>query len=167
MKIILTSLFCLFFGFNAFAQTEKTEEISETGIEQISLWRVGEDGKASEETTSFLTTDKPLLFRVQLTSTKTTTVKMVLVVVNVQGLKPETKSVTISFTTNGKQNIVNFKAMPESAWLAGIYRADVFINGKLTGNKEFLIEKPPNSTDKETVPKTNVKPKTVKRTRRN
>lgn len=161
MKIVHLVLLCLFFGCNAFAQTE---EPTETGIEQISLWRVGDDGKASEEVEKFLTTDTPLLFRIQLNSLKSATVKMVLVAVNVPGLKPETKSVTISYTTNGKQNIVNFKAMPENIWLAGKYRADVFINGKPAGNKEFQIEKPPDQV-KPVQPKTSSKP--VKRARKN
>ncbi|CAN5241795.1 hypothetical protein BH10ACI1_BH10ACI1_13820 [soil metagenome] len=162
MKIVLVILFCLLCGFNAFAQTDETNE--EANIEQISLWHVGTDGKASEETESFLTTDKPLLFRIQLSSLKPATVKMVLVAADVKGLKPETKSVTISFTTNGKQNIVNFKAMPESVWLAGKYRADVFINGKPAGNKEFMIENPPNSNETVT-PKTSTKP--IRRARKN
>lgn len=161
MKILPFILLCLFCGFSAFAQTE------DVAIEQISLWRVDTEGKASEETNGFLTTDKPLLFRIQLNSFKSATVKMVLVAVNVPGLKPETKSVTISFTTNGKQNVVNFRANPESLWVAGKYRADVFINNKPAGNKEFMIEKSPNSTEKETLPKTNAKPKTVRRTRKN
>ena len=91
---------------------------------------------------------------------------MVLVAVNVPGMKAETKSVTISFTTNGKQNIVNFRANPEGIWVAGKYRADVFINNKPAGNKEFMIEKP-NTIEKETVPKTDTKPKTARRTRKN
>lgn len=164
MKIVLAVLLCIFFGVNAFAQTKEPSEIS---IEQISLWRVGNDGKASEEVEVFLTTDKPLLFRIQLNSLKSATVKMVLVAVNVAGLKPETKSVTISYTTNGNQNIVNFRAMPESLWLAGKYRADVFINNKLAGNKEFQIEKLPLEIQKKIMPKTNVKPKTARRTKKN
>lgn len=164
MKLVLVVLFCLFLGLNAFAQTVNTEEV---GIEQISLWRADGEGNATEETESFLTTDKPLLFRVQLNSTNRATVKMVLVAVNVPGLRRETKSITVSFTTNGKQNVVNFTAMPENLWLAGKYRADLFINNKPAGNKEFMIEKPPAPTEKETVPKTDVKPKTARRTRRN
>ena len=163
MKITFLVLLCLFFGFNAFAQTEEPTEVQ---IEEISLWRIGTDGKASDEVESFLTTDKPLLFRINLNSLKPTTVKMVLVAVNVPGMKAETKSVTISFTTNGKQNIVNFRANPEGIWVAGKYRADVFINNKPAGNKEFMIEKP-NTIEKETVPKTDTKPKTARRTRKN
>ena len=162
MKTVLTILLCLFFGFSVFAQTQPTAEI---GIEQISLWRVGTDGKASEEVESFLTTDNPLLFRIQLNSLKSATVKMILVAVNVPGLKPETKSITVSYTTNGNQDIVNFKAKPETVWLAGKYRADVFINGKSAGNKEFQIEKQPKDTEK-VVPKTDDKPKTARRTKR-
>lgn len=161
MKILPLILLCFVFSFNVFAQTENV------GIEQISLWRVGADNNPSEETEGFLTSDKPLLFRVQLNSKTPVTVKMLLVAVNVQGIKPETKSVTISFTTNGKQNIVNFRASPEDNWLAGKYRADIYINNKLVANKEFMIEKSPQQIEKETLPKKTTKPKSVKRTRKN
>ncbi|HMS43434.1 MAG TPA: hypothetical protein PKE69_24605 [Pyrinomonadaceae bacterium] len=161
MKIVSVIFLCLFFGFSIFAQTDKV------GIETISLWRVGADGATNEETEGFLTNDKPLLFCVKLNSLKPTTVKMLLVAVDVKGIKPETKSVTISFTTNGKQNIVNFRANPEGSWLAGKYRADIYINNKLAANKEFMIEKPPSQNENETVPKPNSKPRTARRIRKN
>ncbi len=161
MKILPVILLCLFFGFSIFAQTEKV------GIEAISLWRIGADGTTNEETENFLTNDKPLLFSVKLDSLKPATVKLLLVAVNVQGIKPETKSVAISFTTNGKQNIVNFRANPEGVWLAGKYRADIYINNKLAANKEFMIEKVSQQTEKEIVPKTNSKPKSAGRKRKN
>jgi hypothetical protein len=161
MKILTLVLLCLFFALNVFAQTE------DVGIEQISLWRVDSENKPSEETEGFLTTDKPLLFKIQLNSKKPATVKMLLVAVNVQGMKPETKSVTISYTTNGNQNIVNFRASPDGVWTAGKYRADVYINGKLVAGKEFMIEKSPQQTEKQVQPKTDTKPKTVRRMRKN
>ncbi len=161
MKILLVILLCLCFGFSVFAQKDEA-----VGIETISLWRIGADGATNEETEGFLTNDKPLLFRVQLNSMKPATVKMLLVAVNVKGMKPETKSVTISFTTNGKQNIVNFRANPEGAWLAGKYRADIYINNKLAANKEFMIEKSPQN-EEETKPKSDTKPKIADRKKRN
>lgn len=164
MKIILSILVCLFFSLNLFAQTENTEEIL---VEEVTLWRIGIDNKPKEEVENFLTSDKTLFFRIQLNSVKPATVKMVLVAVNVPGIKAETKSVTVSYTTNGKQNIVNFRAQPEDVWTAGTYRADIFINGKIAAKKEFLIEKPANTSTTENTPQTVPKLKTTRRARKN
>jgi len=128
-------------------------------------------GKAGDETESFSTTDKLLHFRIQLTSRKASTVKMTLMAADVKGLKPETKSVMVSYKTNGKQSIVNFHVSPEDTWLPGKYRADVFIEGNLTDKKEFEIQRSGKEPEKEQppVPKPDKKPasKPVKRTRKN
>lgn len=177
MKIILVGILCLFFGINASAQEENTDETDNApvGVEQIFLLRDDGAGKAGEEIENFLTTDKVLHFRIQLSSRKPSAVKMILVAADVKGVKPETKSVTVNYKTSGKQNIVNFTATPEDIWLAGKYRADVFIDGKLTEKKEFEIQKSPKEIagEKQTAPKNEAqpkaaaKPKPVKRARKN
>ncbi|MGI9036107.1 MAG: hypothetical protein ACR2GD_08725 [Pyrinomonadaceae bacterium] len=171
MKIILLGMLCLFFGTNALAQDEKKDETDDApvGVEQISLLRDDGAGKAGEETENFSTADKTLHFRIQLSSQKPALVKMILVAAEVAGLKPETKSVTVSYKTNGKQNVVNFTTSPEDAWLAGKYRADIFIDGKLAGKKEFEIQKTSQENEKEKQPpKTDAPPapKPNRRTRK-
>ncbi|MGI8555971.1 MAG: hypothetical protein ACR2LT_06405 [Pyrinomonadaceae bacterium] len=140
-----------------------------SAVEQISLLRdSGGAGKADdEEVENFLTTDKILHFRIQLNSRKPAAVKMILVAADVTGLKAETKFVTVSYKTNGKQNIVNFTASPEDAWLAGKYRADIYIDGKLDGKKEFEIQKSVKEIEKQIPPKVKANPKPFKRTRKN
>jgi hypothetical protein len=61
----------------------------------------------------------------------------------VTGIKPETRVVTTSYKTNGKQNRVNFSGSPEDFWTAGDYRIDIFIDGKIGGSKSFEIKKTP------------------------
>lgn len=174
MKIILGGILCLFFGINVLAQEAEIADETDNAlvkVEQISLLRDDGAGKAGDETESFSTDDKLLHFRIQLTSRKASMVKMTLTAADVKSLKPETKSVTVSYKTNGKQSIVNFHISPEDAWLPGKYRADVFIDGNLTGKKEFEVQRSGKEPEKQTLPapKPDKKPasKPVKRTRKN
>ena len=137
MRIILIISFCLFFGFNVFAQSQESTDNADVFIEELVLARDGGDGKAGKPTDKFMTTDVPIHCFVQLNSVKSVTVKMILVAVKAVGLKPETKSVSVSYTTNGKQNQVNFDASPEGVWTAGIYRADIYIDGKPAQSQTF------------------------------
>jgi hypothetical protein len=172
MKIVLTIFFCLFFSLNVFAQSDPNEENTKVGIEAILLARDDGKGKAGEETDVFLTNDIPIYCLVQLNSLSPTTVKMNLVAVSVAGVKPETKVVTVSYKTNGKQNRVNFTGRPEGAWTVGKYRVDVFIDGKLDGSREFEVQKSasPKIEDKTQTkpkPKSNSKPNLANRIDKN
>lgn len=164
MKTIFAGIVCLFFGFNALAQTENDDDADTKTpeVEAIFLLRDDGTGKGGEETESFTTSDKILHFRIQLSSRKSASVKLILVAANVSGIKPETKSMTVSYKTNGKQNIVNFKASPEDSWSPGKYRADVFIDGSLSNKKEFEIQK----TAKETEAEKTSPPKSIEKTSR-
>ncbi len=165
MKVFLAVFLCLFFGFNVFGQTEQDKNNEEIGVEEISLARDDKSGKAGEATNVFITTDVPIHCFVQLASTKSVLVKMNFVAVKVGGLKPETKVVTVSYKTNGKQNLVNFNASPETVWAAGAYRIDILIDGKPSKSLEFEIKKSPKEIVKEK--QTPPKPKPQSKTRRN
>ena len=120
--------------------------------------------------TSFETTDIPIHCAVQLDSIKAVTVKMNFVAVKVAGVRPETRVVTISYKTNGKQDRVNFAGSPADFWTAGDYRIDIFIDGKIGGSKSFEIRKPSPKVAAENFnqqPKIAPKPKPRQRTRRN
>lgn len=170
MKFIFILSVCLFISLSVFAQkNEEINKISEVGIEEISLARDDGNGKAGETTDKFMTTDIPIHCVIQLDSVKAATVKLILVAVKANGLKPETKSVSVSYTTNGKQNQVNFNASPDGIWAAGTYRADIFIDGKLAGNRTFEIEKSAEETvaEKKIMPKSFAPRKSVKKIRKN
>lgn len=172
VKIFLILLCTLFFAFNAFGQVETVQEIEEVAVETIALARDNGSGKAGEETDIFFTRDIPIYCIIRLNSLKPATVKMNLVAVKVAGVKAETKVITVSYKTNGNQNRVNFTGKPESVWTAGMYRVDIFIDGKASGSKDFEIQKSPQDVEKETrqkqmPPKTTLKPKTAKRIRKN
>jgi len=169
MKIVLAIFLCLFFSLNAFAQTEQNGNAAEFVIEEISLARDDGSGKAGEVTDKFIITDRPIHCLIQLNLDKPATVKMNLVAVKANGLKPETKSITVSYTTKENQNLVNFTASPDVVWAAGTYRVDIFIDGKPARSQIFEIEKSPKQIDKEkqTPLKSLVPRKIIKKNRRN
>lgn len=178
MKIILITMFCALFAFNVFAQTEeagKTPEPQTVGVEEIYLAKDNGEGKAGDVAESFLTTDIPIYCVVQLNSSKPTTVKMNFVAVSVQGVKAETKVITVNYKTNGKQNRVSFTGKPDGVWTAGSYRIDIYLDDKLVVGKSFEIKRSPSEIQKNAAqevksfvtPKPKPKPKIVKQTRKN
>lgn len=179
MKFVLLIFLCLFLHLGVSAQPpvpqpqvdDNQSEQKSVGVEQIYLAKDDGEGNAGDEATVFTTKDVPIYCVVQLTSTKPATVKMNFIAVKVQGVKSETKVVTVSFKTNGKQNRVSFTGSPDGDWVAGSYRVDIFLDGKLVGSRELEIQKPvgENPVVKAFQPKTSVaKPKAAtKRMRKN
>jgi hypothetical protein len=170
LKIIFLLFLCGFFSLSAAGQPAPRETVQEVSIEEIFLARDDGTGKAGETVTSFNTTDIPIHCAVQLDSVKAVTVKMNFVAVKVAGVRPETRVVTISYKTNGKQDRVNFAGSPADFWTAGDYRIDIFIDGKIGGSKSFEIKKASPKVKAENFtqhPKITPKPKPRQRTRRN
>ncbi len=156
MKFVLIVSFCLFFVSTVGGQIAEGDNKSVVGIAEISLARDDGKGNVGEITNKFVTTDTPIHFLIQLDSTESVTVKMNLIAVKAVGLKPETRSINVSYTTDGMQNQVNFDASPNGVWAAGNYRADIYINGKFAESRTFEIEKSPT----EPVAKKNLPAKT-------
>lgn len=142
MRFLLVVILCLFYGLGVFGQTTETAEKAIVNVESIALMRDDGEGNPGEETEVFKTTDFPIHCQVTLDSMKAAAIKMIVAAAAVPGLKAETKILTINYKTNGEQNIINFRGSPQKAWMAGKYRVDVFVDNRLAGNKEFIIEKP-------------------------
>ena len=166
-------MLCLFFAFDAFAQPGGGEQTRAVGIAEIYLAKDNGEGKAGDAAEFFLTTDIPIYCVVQLDSLKPATVRMNLVAVSVKGVKAESRVFTVTYKTNGKQNVVNFTGKPADVWTVGSYRIDIFIDDKLAVGKSFEIKKSPSEIQKTTAqvesfvpPKPKPKPKIVKSTRR-
>jgi hypothetical protein len=162
---LFTIIFCLFFSFCVIGQTESTQENKEVGIEEIYLAKDDGSGKAGDVVTSFQTTDIPIHCVVQLNSMSPVTVKMSLIAVNVKGVKAETKVITTTYKTNGKQSKVSFTGTPEGNWVAGNYRVDIFLDNKPVGNQTFDIQQnTAQQTEKvkQTLPKTPLKQRDAK-----
>jgi len=126
-------------------------------VAEIFLARDDGSGKAGDAATEFRVTDIPIYCIVSLNSNEPVTVKMNLVAVDVRGVKPETKVVTTTYTTKDRQNRVNFTGRPDGNWVAGKYRADIFVKDKLVWSKGFIIGTP--------VVKPTVKPVVARRQR--
>jgi hypothetical protein len=173
VKIILVTLLCLLFVWSASAQ-DKPVAPQTVGVEDVYLAKDNGEGKAGDVVESFLTTDIPIYCIVELNSTKPAIVKMNLVAVNVQGVKAETRVISVNFKTNGSQDRVSFKGKPEGAWTAGSYRIDIFVDDKLATGKSFEIKKSSSEMQKTNAPvgnfvppKPKPKPRIVKSTRKN
>ena len=160
MKIIVLTLLLFLSGIHAAAQQPAVQ--ADVAVMSIFLAKDDGTGRAGDEATSFLTTDIPIYCVVQLNSMTPATVKMNFVAVDVKGVKAETRVFTISYTTNGKQDRVNFTGKPEGNWTAGKYRIDVSLEGKVVDKKEFEIVDAPAKqaeTVKSFAPVNAVKPK--------
>jgi len=175
VKFPLIITLCLLFAFSALAQDEVEIPKSQmVGVEDVFLAKDNGEGKAGDLADSFLTTDIPIYCVVSLNSTKPATVKMNLVAVNVKGVKAESRVISVSYKTNGKQNRVDFTGKPVGAWTAGSYRIDIYIDDKLAIGKSFEIKKSPLEIQKTPArvenfvpPKPKPKPKLVKQVRKN
>ena len=169
MKLVLAVFLCLFLSSNASAQSEETNKNSAVGVEEIALTRGDGSGKAGEATDKFVTTDFPIFCFIRLDSEKPAAVRMILVAVKASGLKPESKIVTVSYTTQANQNQVNFTALPNGVWTAGDYRADIYIDGKLAKSRAFIIENSPKENKKQTMsaPKSRAPRRSVNKSRKN
>ena len=178
MKITPIILLCLLLASSVFAQPAsesiKTPDAQAVGVEEIYLAKDNGEGKAGDAAESFLTTDIPIYCVVQLNSLKPANVRMNLVAVNVKGVKAESRVITVTYKTNGKQNVVNFTGKPADLWTAGSYRIDIYVDDKLAIGKSFEIKNSPSAIQKTTAqvesfvpPKPKPKPKIVKSTRKN
>lgn len=167
MKIVLLVFLCLFFSFDISAQTESKTEDAENPVQEISLARDDGSGKPGETAENFNVTDRRIYCIIQLDSEKSVAVKMIFVAAKAERLKPETKIVTVSYTTKENDNGVTFNATPRGVWAAGEYRVDIYIDNKLAKSKKFEIGKATNeaSKDKLPAPKSFAPPKKSKKSK--
>jgi hypothetical protein len=119
---------------------------TEVGVDDVYLARDDGKGQAGEAAIVFRTTDIPIHCVVQLDSTTPATVKMNLVAENVAGVKADTKVVSTSYITKDGENRVNFSGKPLGKWAPGKYRAEIFVDGKLSKNLSFEIKDPISAT---------------------
>ncbi len=169
MKSVLILFLCSFLALSVQAQSAPTEKPLEVAVAEIALARDDGKGNPGELTDKFSTDDAPIHCLIRLNSTEKATVKMILVAVKAAGLLPETKSISVSYTTRGNEDGVNFHASPAKGWQPGDYRVDVFVNGKLSKSLAFEIAK--STTDakleKQIAPKNFAPPKRSVKSRKN
>ena len=125
---------------SVFAQ-ESDPAAPRVNVAEIYLAKDDGTGNAGEAATAFETTDVPIYCVVKLDSAESVTVKMQLVAVSVQGVKPGTKVVATSYTTKDLQDRVNFSGRPQGQWVAGRYRVDIYIDNVQVASREFAVQK--------------------------
>jgi hypothetical protein len=138
MKSVFSFLILALSSYAAIAQS--TPGTSPVGVEAMYFAKDDGTGNAGGEAKSFVTTDIPIYCVVQLDSATPVTVKMNLVAESVPGVKAETRVVTSSYTIRDGEDRVNFSGRPKGRWIAGKYRADIFVDGKLVKNLVFEIK---------------------------
>ena len=140
LRVLLNLLFLIAFAAVSYGQPPQPAEMS--WFESMYLAKDDGNGKAGIAATNFGTKDIPIYCVVILGSASPVSVKMNLVAVAVAGGKAETKIVSTIYQTKDNQNRVNFSGRPDKQWIAGKYRADIFINDTLVKKLDFEIRKP-------------------------
>lgn len=141
-KILAVSAILIAAALSASAQTFTAAAPAAAGIENVFLAKANDDGKAGEPAGVFATDDVPIFCVVRLDSLQTVTVKLVLVAVKVPGVKAGSNVVSISYKTNGMQDRVDFEGRPDGRWVAGSYRADIYLDNKKAKAIDFDIGAP-------------------------
>ena len=109
-------------------------------FEEVYLAKDDGAGNPGEAATEFISTDVPIHCVVVLGKASSATVKMDLIAVSVAGVKPESRVISTSYTTKGLQDRVLFNGKPQKLWIAGTYRADIYVDGILVGKFPFVIK---------------------------
>lgn len=108
-------------------------------FEQVYLAKDDGLGNPGVEVSEFSPNDIPLHCVVVLSNVESATVKMELIAVGVARVKPGTPVVSASYTTSNYQDKVFFTGKPRGSWVAGEYRADIYINGNLVHKLPFRV----------------------------
>jgi hypothetical protein len=122
-------------------------------IAEVFLAKANSDGLAGEPAENFVVSDVPIFCVVRLHSSGVAAVKMDLVATKVPGVKPDTKVVSISYTTKANEDRVNFSGKPHDIWTAGMYRVDIYVGEKKVRIIEFEIKSSPIETAKPSIEK--------------
>ncbi len=109
-------------------------------FEEVYLAKDDGSGNPGDEAAEFAPTDIPIHCVVVLAKASPATVRMDLIAVSVPGVRPGSKPIiSTSYTTKDLQDRVFFAGRPEKLWIAGTYRADIFVDGNLVGKYPFVI----------------------------
>ncbi|HEY2867182.1 MAG TPA: hypothetical protein VGJ02_08830 [Pyrinomonadaceae bacterium] len=138
-NLLKAALVLIFFGvFCAVSYSQSTDRA--VGVQDVYLAKDDGKGQPGNASTVFSPTDIPIYCVVQLDSASSVTVKMNLIAENVPGVKTDTKVVSTSYTTKNGENRVDFNGRPVGKWVAGLYRAEIYVDGKLSKNLSFNIK---------------------------
>ena len=145
-------------SFFMFANIEAQDRVDQPVIAEIFLAKANIDGKAGDAAENFIVSDVPIYCVVRFVSPGVASVKMDLIAANVPGVKPGTRVVSTSYTTKAEEDRVNFRGRPHGLWVAGKYRAEIYISDKKVRNIEFDIKAASTEAEKPSLPKSTRRP---------
>lgn len=137
---ILGVLLLFAIGLAAQQSAVKLDAVDSSAVEDLYLARDDGEGKAGEVTNIFSPGDIPIHCIVKLKDAAPATVKMNFVAVKVNGVKPESRVVSASYSTVQGQDHVYFTGRPHGRWTGGSYRIDIFVNDKLEKSLAFDVK---------------------------
>jgi hypothetical protein len=139
MKVLLAAFLCLLAGGAVFGQAPD-EGIGEAPrVAKFTLAKKEKNGTITEDPERFRTTDVPIICYVDLTTDKPTEVKLTIVAVKAVGLRPESKLLTVNYKTEDGENGATFTVRPEGKWAPGLYRAEVYLNGRQSDSVTYTV----------------------------
>lgn len=159
--VVLAVSVCLFLAGGAFAQSGNT---GAAGVDNLFLAKDDGTGKPGDPAEWFYSTDVPIYVVVMFEPAKPAAITMRFVSVSVPGLKPESKILSTNYDLKEGNITVWFNGRPfGSYWIAGKYRVDIFVDGKLNKSQEFEIKKADAPQKASTFAPTRTKPKKLPR----
>jgi hypothetical protein len=139
MKVLLAALLCLLAGGAVFGQAPGNEPDEGSEVAKTTLARKEKDGTITENPEKFRTSDVPILCYVDLKNDRSAEVRLAVIAAKAVGLRPESKVISVSYKTKDGENGVTFTARPEGKWAPGLYRADIYVDGKLSDSVSFTV----------------------------
>jgi hypothetical protein len=141
----IAHIFCALIVFGVGAVTAQQEAVRvdsavSSAVEDLYLARDDGEGKAGEVTTVFSPSDIPIHCIVVLANANPAAVRMNLVAVKVNGVKPESRIVSASYATSQGQDRVFFTGKPHGKWVGGSYRIDIYVGDKLEKSLAFEVK---------------------------
>lgn len=140
LALLKTAVLCSVICISVFGQDPAT--VSVTEITEAYLAKSDENGKAGEARTIFDHADIPIFCVVRLNVAETKNIRMELIAVGVAGVKSGTSVVSTTYTLGEHEDRVSFTGRPHGKWVAGKYRADIYIGTKLEKSLPFEIVQP-------------------------
>ncbi len=141
------------------AAAQEADDPTGAGIAEVFLAKSDAEGRAGEPAANFSVTDIPIFCVVRLHGPGVAVVKLDFIAAKVAGVKPESRVVSISYTTKETEDRVNFSGKPHGLWVPGKYRVDIFVGNRKVKDISFEIK----GTATEAVKPGNEKPPPARR----
>jgi len=121
------------------AAAQEADDPTGAGIAEVFLAKSDAEGRAGEPAANFSVTDIPIFCVVRLHAPGVAQVKLDFIAAKVAGVKPESRVVSITYTTKKEEDRVNFSGKPHGLWVPGQYRVDIYVGDRKVKDISFEI----------------------------